>query len=109
MNELEQRIYRDASKAAAEVTVADIPPLRLARRSRRPIAMQWTGTGRGTVTKRILAPLAAAASVVVLVVVITAGHGSPRGARRVSPPVAPTGPSATDRALGAEALNWYFP
>jgi hypothetical protein len=117
MNELEQRIYRDATKVAAEVTVTDIPPLRLSgkarhssgRRTTGPHAMHWSGTGRGAVTKRILAPLAAAASVVVLIVVlITVGHGS-SGARLVRPPVGPAKPSAADRALGAEALNWYFP
>jgi len=115
MNELEQRIYRAATKAAAEVTTADVAPLRLSRSGRRspgrrtasPHAMQWSGTGRGM--KRILAPLAAAASVVALIVVmITVGHGS-AGHDHGRPPVAPIGPSAADRLLGTEALDWYFP
>lgn len=118
MNELEQRIYRDATKAAAQVRPADIPPLRLSRRGRwssgrrtaGPHASQWSGTGRGTAAKRILAPLAAAVSVAVLIVVVlTVAHGSPGTARPARPPAVPTGLSAADRALGAEALNWYFP
>jgi hypothetical protein len=115
MNELEQRINRAATKAAAEVTTADIPPLRLSRNGRRssgrrtasPHPMQWSGTGRGT--KRILAPLAAAVSVVTLIVVmVTVGHGSP-GTSHGPRPVTPIRPSAADRVLGAQALDWYFP
>lgn len=118
MNELEQRIYRDATRAAAEVTRVGIPPLRLSRTGRRssgrrmagPHAMQWPGTGRGAHALRILAPLGAAASVVVLVVVVvTVGHGSPGSVRHVRPPAVTTGLSAADKALGVEALDWYFP
>lgn len=115
MNELEQRIYRAATKAAAEVTAADIPPLRLSRGGRRPSgrrtasphAMQWSGTGRDA--RRILAPIAAAATVVILIVVMIAvGHGAP-GTRHGRRSVAPVTPSVADPALGAEALDWYFP
>ena len=118
MNELEQRIHRDATKAAAEVAAADIPPLRLScsrrrssgRTARIPHATNWSGTGRGTVMKRVLAPIAAGVSVVaVIVVFITIGHGSPGNAGRVQPPSAPSKPSVTDRMLGEQALDWYFP
>jgi len=118
MNELEQRIYRDATKTAAEVAAADIPPLRLSRSGRRssgrmaqvPHATNWSGTGRGTVMKRVLAPIAAGATVVALIVVfITIGHGSPGRPGRNQPPSAPSRPSLTDRMLGRQALDWYFP
>lgn len=118
MNELEQRIYRDATKAAAEVAAPDIPPLRLSRSGRRspgrrapsPHATNWSGTGRGTVLKRVLAPIAAGASVVALIAVFIAiGHGSPGSAGRVQPPSAPSKPSVADRMLGERALDWYFP
>jgi hypothetical protein len=117
MNELEQRIYRDATRAAAEVSAADVPPLRLSRRGHRtsgvraasPHDMQWSGTGRNAVMKRVLAPIAAGASVVILIVVlITVGHGSP-STRHSRKPVAPSRPPVADRVLGAQALDWYFP
>ncbi len=119
MNNLEERIYRDATRTAAQVTDADIPPLRLSRRGRRSSSrdsagqhtMQWSGAGRGTSFRRILIPLAAAASVAALIsVLIVVGHGSPGTSKHVRPPAAPTKrPSASDRLLATEALDWYFP
>jgi len=119
MNNLEERIYRDATRTAAQVTDADIPPLRLARRGRRASGrdfagqptMAWSGTRRGTAARRILIPLAAAASVAALIsVLIVVGHGSPGTPKHVRPPVAPTKrATAGNRLLATEALDWYFP
>jgi hypothetical protein len=116
MNELEHRIYRDATKVAAEVTMADVPPLRLSRKARRssrrptasPHAMHWSGAERGAVVKRVLAPLAAASVVVLVVVLVTVGRGSP-AVRHAQVPAAPAKPTAAERVLAAEALDSYFP
>ena len=114
MNELEQRIYRDASRVAAEVSGPDIPPLRLADRDGQVRtgrnATQWSGAARGAASRRILAPLAAGACVVALVVaLVVAGHGSSGRTTRGRAPATSAGLSRSDRALGAEALSWYFP
>lgn len=107
MNNLEDRIYRDAMRTAAQVTDADIPPLRLAAGTQ---TMRWSGAGRGAASRRILVPLAAAASVAGLIsVLIVVGHGSPGPHRPVRPSVAPAKRTASDRALITEALDWYFP
>jgi hypothetical protein len=115
MNELEQRIYTDAAKVAAEVNAADVPPLRLSRRHGRPVAGRrtgqhltlWSGGAPGAVSRRILAPLAAAACIAALVVaLVVAGNGS---SRRTRLPAAPSKHVRIDRLLGTEALDWYFP
>ena len=76
MSELEQRIFHDAAKAAAEITASDVPPLRLDRRDERsphrhgPARRQRTrraGASSGRAGRRILAPLASAACVVVVI------------------------------------------
>jgi hypothetical protein len=116
MNPIESRIYSAAASAAAEITGADIPPLRLRSRragSRRRGTPARTGGALGT--RRWLAALAAAAGVmVVIAAVLVLGRGSAAGHHAGSRPATRPGP-ATGRAqaarntLEAGALDSYFP
>jgi hypothetical protein len=101
MKELEERIARDASAAAAEITASDIPPLRL---TPRPSA------------RRFVAPLAAAVSVIAVIAVVAAVSSSGTGSHRPAPGshehrrAAPLDKTrAADHRLATEALDWYFP
>ena len=104
MMDLEERIFRDASAAAAEITPADIPQLQLQLGGRAPRAS----------ARRILTPVAAAASVVALIaIVVVVGQGSsgpahPRSSPRSSPAAGPYA-SPASMQLATEALDWYFP
>jgi hypothetical protein len=122
MNSIESRIYSDAAQAAAEITPADIPPLRLpAHRGRLPRRRgasagrsAFTGAVRSRGTRRRLAPLAAAASVAVIIaIMITLGRTPGTGHRRPGPAARPTHQahplSGLRSALPAEALDSYFP
>jgi hypothetical protein len=118
VTELEQRIYRDAASAAAEITADDIPPLQLDGRragatGRRSVARQRSELLRpapGAATRRILAPLAAAVCVIaVSTLVFAAVHGTPAGSQRARPPVATASQSRASHLLITEALDWYFP
>ena len=118
MNSIESRIYADAARAAAEITPADIPPLRLRphrgrspRRGASAGASAFTGTPRSRATRRWLAPLAAAASVALIIAgMITLGGGPGAGHRGPRPAAHPAHPVSRPRsALPAEALDSYFP
>jgi hypothetical protein len=124
MSELEQRIYDDAAKAAAEIIASDVPPLRLDRRDERsphrygPARRQRTrraGAAPGRAGRRILAPLASAACVVVVIgVIVAVGHRPSTGSQNLSPAAANSASanaahSKASRKLAAEALDWYFP
>jgi hypothetical protein len=118
MNPLESRIYRDAASAAAEITPADIPPLRLrARRgrSRLPRGMAAalavsTGAAASVGARRWLVPLAAAASVAALLAVMVAVASGPNAGHRVAGHASPSISLSPGKArLGAEALDDYFP
>jgi hypothetical protein len=127
MNTLESRIHSDAAAAAAEVTQADIPPLRLVRapgRSRgfrrTPAAgMARSGLRKSGGARRWLAPAGAVAGVAAVVAaMVTAGHlsiGGQAGTGSGHSPVAsvqsPRPPVITkaQAALAAEALDYYFP
>ena len=122
MNDLETRIYHDATRTAAEVTAADIRPFDLPEAGRsgagqtkhgRPgsSAARWSGGRPGKGRWRVLAPVAAAVSVAGLAaVLVIAGSGPAHHGGRTVPPrplAKPT--SSADRALGTEALDSYFP
>jgi hypothetical protein len=118
VNSIESRIYSDAAQAAAEITPADIAPLRLppqrARSPRRGASAgrsAFTGPARSRGTRRWLAPLAAAASIALIIaVMITLGRTTGVGHRRPGPASRPTHPvSRPPSALPAEALDSYFP
>jgi hypothetical protein len=106
MSELEQRIYDDAAKTAAEISAHDVPPLVLDRRRDRR---------RARSTRRILAPLASAACVVVVIgVIVAVGHRPSSGSQNLSPAAANSASanaahSKASRKLATEALDWYFP
>jgi len=93
MNSIESRIYADAARAAAEITPADIPPLRLPpQRGRSPLrgasagGSAFTAGARSRGTRRWLAPLAAAASVALIIAgMITLGRGPGAGHRGPGP------------------------
>jgi hypothetical protein len=123
MTSIESRIYSDAASAAAEITPADVPPLRLhAARSRssrrrggsagRPA---FSGAARPASIRRWLAPLAAAAGVAVIIATMTAirggngpaHHGRGHGTSPLTHPL--NGAQAARAALAAEALDNYFP
>jgi hypothetical protein len=71
--------------------------------------MRWSGVGQRAFTKRILAPVGAAASVAALIAVLTAvGHG-PAPTPHPRPLAATAKPSVADKLIGREALDWYFP
>ncbi len=120
MNDLENRIYRDASKIASEITPADIPPLGLthhrisgagSRAGAGRGAAQWTGVASRSHGRRVAAALAAAASVAVLASVLAiAGHG-PAGHAPVTSPTAARERHAhhTVPQPGTEPLDSYFP
>lgn len=119
MNAIESRIYADAARAAGDITPADIPPLRLppqrGRSQRRRGASAgrsaFAGAARSSGTRRWLAPLAAAASVALIIAgMITLGRGPGAGHRGPRPGARPTHPVSRPRsALPAEALDSYFP
>lgn len=122
MSDLETRIYRDATRTAAEVTAADVRPLDLseAGRSRAgrarhgrpgPTTVRWSGGRPGTGPWRVLAPVAAAVSVAGLaVVLVIAGSGPAHHGGRTVPPRPQAMPTSSGNpALGAEALDSYFP
>jgi hypothetical protein len=117
MNAIETRIYEDASSAAADITAADIPPLRLSSESSQPrrdigiVRPGGTGAGLPGGSRRWLAALAAAASVIAVIALVVAAGRSPDATRRGLHPAARPSPglSHVQRALGAEALDQYFP
>lgn len=119
MNSIESRIYSDAAQVADEITPADIPPLRLPpqrgrspRRHGAPAGRSaFTGAARSGGTRRWLAPVAAGASVaLVIAVMITLGRTPGDGHRGPGPAGRQTHPVSRPRsALLAEALDSYFP
>ncbi len=127
MSELEQRIYAAAAKAATEITASDVPPLRLDRWDERsphrygPARRRRTrraGASPGRAGRRILAPLASAACVVVVIgVIVAVGHRPSDGSQKLSPTAANSASanaakaahSKASRKLATDALDWYFP
>jgi hypothetical protein len=120
MRELQERIFRETSAAAAEITAADIPPLQLTGFEGRPAGRRGVlgrparpghGEPGGVPIRRILAPVAAAASVIALAaVIVVAGQGSSGAPHPASIPARNShGHSRADQQPAAEALNWYFP
>lgn len=116
MNPLETRIYRDVTSAAAEITPADIPPLRLRAQRGRPPWQRGTAGARSAFTgmpgspraRRWLTPLGAAASIVALVAVMVAVGSATNAGHRITGPTAPAA-GRGQALLGTEALDYYFP
>jgi hypothetical protein len=127
MSDLETRIYRDASRTAAEVTAADIRPLDLSEagnsragrarhgrarhgRSGSPAA-RWSGGRPGIGAWRVVAPVAASVSVAGLAAaLIVIGQGPAHHGGHTAPKSPETKPSSSPRRnLGREALDSYFP
>jgi hypothetical protein len=131
MNTIESRIHSDAICAAAEITQADIPPLRLdhppgrslgRRRARATgttrTGMTRTGLARPAGARRWLAAAGAVGCVAgVVAATVVVGHlgaTGHRGARSVSRPAsgahsAKPVVSQAQATLAAEALDYYFP
>jgi hypothetical protein len=124
MNPLESRIHRDTTTAAAEITSADIPPLRLRNRRGRLPRQRRTASARSAVTgppgswgaRRWLTPLAAAAGVAALVAVMVAVGNAHSTGHRIARPITPSARrgqarlgSEAQARLGSEALDSYFP
>jgi hypothetical protein len=122
MSDLETRIYRDATRTAAEVTAADIGPLGLPdadsvssgqARPGRPVspAARWSGGRPGARYWRILAPATAAISVAGLaaaLIIVGSGPSHHHGGTKPQTPHVKATKLAV-RRLGAEALDSYFP
>lgn len=116
MNPLESRIHADAESAASEITPADIPPLRLRRQTFSSAGsgrLRMTGAPGRRGSRRWLVPLAAAASVVIVVAAVeTVGQaqngGHPNPGPAASGPAAPR-VSPAQAALATEALDDYLP
>jgi hypothetical protein len=91
VNPIEARIYSDAHAAAAQITDADIPALRLDAAPARPLRRKPApGNGR----MRWLAPLAAAASVLLIAAVLVVVRNETAA-----------GPAAAQQALAAEMID----